>query len=226
VTRRTKVVAAVLGGLALLVLVGPAIYAALNRAPDRLDGRQLGDGTAIRAADLDGGWAVAEGSLVGYRVAEQIGLTKTESVGRTSDVTGTFTVIDGVLVDASFEVQLATLASDRSQRDQQVRTRILDVATYPVAVFVLSRPVPIPNSTDTATMAPFLAPGELTIRGTTKRVDAPILASLDQGRLRLTGSIEIVFSEWGIPNPSIPAALIFTKDRGTLEFDLFFQSRD
>jgi len=44
--------------------------------------------------------------------------------------------------------------------------------------------------------------------------------------LRLTGSIEIVFSEWGIPNPSIPAALIFTKDRGTLEFDLYFQSRD
>jgi len=214
------------GAMALLVLGGPALYAALNRAPARLDNRLLGDGTAIRAADLDGEWAVATGSIAGYRVEEQIGLAKTEGVGRTSDVSGRFAVEGGTLVEASFEVQLATLTSDRSQRDQQVRTKILDVAAHPVATFVLAQPVPIPDTTDTATMEPFVAAGDLTIRGTTKRVDAPVLASLDDGRLRLTGSIEIVFSEWGIPNPSIPAALIFTKDRGTLEFDLLFQPTD
>jgi len=225
-TRRGKSFASAAAALALLALVGPGIYAAFNRAPARLDSRQLGDGTAIRASDLDGEWAVATGSLAGYRVEEQIGLAKTEGVGRTSDVSGRFTVENGTLVQAAFEVQLATLASDRSQRDHQVRTRILDVAAHPVATFVLAGPVPIPDTTDTATMEPFVASGDLTIRGTTKRVDAPVLASLDDGRLRLTGSIEIVFSEWGIPNPSIPAALIFTKDRGTLEFDLLFQPTD
>lgn len=212
--------------MVLLVLAGPALYAALNRAPARLDDWQLGDGTAIRSADLNGAWTTTDGSIVGYRVEEQIGLAKTEGVGRTSDISGRFTVEGGALVEASFEVQLATLASDRSQRDQQVRTKILDVAAHPVATFVLAEPVPIPDTTDTATMEPFVAAGDLTIRGTTKRVDAPMQASLDDGRLRLIGSIEIVFSEWGIPNPSIPAALIFTKDRGTLEFDLLFQPTD
>ncbi|MBU6200504.1 MAG: YceI family protein [Acidobacteria bacterium] len=225
-TRRRKVIATAAAALAIMVLGGPALYAALNRAPARLDDRPLGDGTAIRAADLNGAWTATDGSIVGYRVEEQIALAKTESVGRTSDVSGRFTVEGGTLVAAEFEVQLATLASDRSQRDQQVRTRILDVAAHPVATFVLAGPVPIPDATDTATMEPFVASGDLTIRGTTKRVDAPILASLDDGRLRLTGSIEIVFSEWGIPNPSIPAALIFTKDRGTLEFDLLFHPTD
>jgi polyisoprenoid-binding protein YceI len=225
-TRRRKILAATIAVIALLVLGGPALYAALNRAPARLDDRQLGDGTAIRAADLNGEWTATDGSIVGYRVEEQIGLTKTEGVGRTSDVSGRFTVEDGALVAAEFEVQLSTLASDRSQRDQQVRTKILDVEAHPVATFVLTGSVAIPDTTDVAAMEPFVAAGNLTIRGTTKRVDAPMLASLDEGRLRLTGSIEIVFSEWGIPNPSIPAALIFTKDRGILEFDLLFQPID
>jgi len=109
-TRRGKSFASAAAALALLALVGPGIYAAFNRAPARLDSRQLGDGTAIRAADLDGKWAVATGSLAGYRVEEQIGLAKTEGVGRTSDVSGRFTVENGTLVQAAFEVQLATLA--------------------------------------------------------------------------------------------------------------------
>jgi polyisoprenoid-binding protein YceI len=225
-TRRRTVLVASVGAAALVAATAPFVYAALNRAPESLVTRRLSDGPTILAADLNGAWDVAEGSVVGYRVEEQIALAKTDGVGRTSEVSGRFVVADGSLLEARFEVDLASLQSDRSQRDQQVRTKILDVATHPVAEFVLTEPVALPPSTDVATMSPFVATGDLTLRGVTKPVAVAIYAAIDDGRLRLTGSTEIVFAEWGIPNPSIPAALIFTKDRGTLEFDLLFQAQD
>jgi len=49
-----------------------------------------------------------------------------------------------------------------------------------------------------------------------------MFAAIDEGQLRLTGSTVIDFSDWGIPNPSVPAAFIFTSETGTLEFDLIF----
>ena len=169
---------------------------------------------------------MAEGSIVGYRVPEQIGLTKMEGVGRTSAVAGTFVVGNGTLDEADFEVDMATFASDRSQRDDQFRKRIMDAATYPTATFKLTSPVTIPDSTTVASMNPFVVNGNLTLRGATKEVEVQMFAAIDGGRLRLTGSTEIVFSEWGIPNPSLPAAFILTGDRGTLEFDLRFTPSD
>ena len=225
-TRRRTAIVAALATVTVVVIAAPFVYAALSRAPESLVARRLSDGPTILAADLEGAWSITEGSVVGYRVEEQIALAKTDGVGRTSQVSGRFVVTDGSLMEARFEVDLGSLQSDRSQRDQQVKTKILDVATHPVAEFVLVDPVTIPATTTVATMDPFIASGNLTLRGTTKPVDVAIYAAIDDGRLRLTGSTEIVFSEWGIPNPSIPAALIFTKDRGTLEFDLFFQPQD
>jgi len=220
IRRRTLLVASLIAVAAVVTI--PLVYAGLNSAPDRLIARRLSDGPTILAADLDGAWTVTEGSVVGYRVEEQIALAKLDGVGRTSQVSGRFVVANGSLQEARFEVDLASLQSDRSQRDQQVR-KILDVATHPMAEFVLTEPVALPPSTTVATMSPFVATGDLTLRGVTKSVEVAIYAAIDDGRLRLTGSTEIVFADWGIPNPSIPAALIFTKDRGTIEFDLFFQ---
>jgi polyisoprenoid-binding protein YceI len=148
------------------------------------------------------------------------------AVGRTSDVTGEFTVVNAVLETAEFTVDMATFASDRSQRDGQFRTRIMDVATYPTATFRLTAPVAVPVSTTVATMEPFLATGDLTLRGTTKPVTFEIYAVIADGRLRLTGSTEIVFREWGIPNPSVPEAFVYTGKTGVLEFDLAFDPTD
>lgn len=225
--RRTiKIVAAAVAVVVALALILPAIYALFNRAPESLVANRFTDGTTILAADLDGEWAIAEGSIVGYRVPEQIGLSKLEGVGRTNAITGTFVVAEGILNEASFEVDMATFTSDRSQRDDQFRGRIMETSTFPTSSFVLGSPVSIPDSTDVAAMDPFVVRGNLTLRDVTKEVAVQMFAAIDQGRLRLTGSTDIVFSEWGIPNPSLPAAFIFTEDRGTLEFDLLFQPVD
>ena len=49
-----------------------------------------------------------------------------------------------------------------------------------------------------------------------------IYAVIADSRLRLTGSTEIMFREWGIPNPSVPEAFVYTGKTGILEFDLAF----
>ena len=221
--RTIKIVAAVVALLVALALILPAIYAVFSRAPESLIANRFTNDATILASDLDGPWTIAEGSVVGYRVPEQIALTKLEGVGRTTAITGTFVVADGALNEASFQVDMTTFMSDRSQRDDQFRGRIMETSTFPTSRFVLVSPVSIPDSTDVAAMDPFVIRGNLTLRDVTKEVAVQMFAAIDQGRLRLTGSTEIVFADWGIPNPSLPAAFIFTEDRGTLEFDLLFE---
>lgn len=223
--RRRTIAIAVGGGVAglvLLAVVGPLIYAELRGEPASLVSERIVNDGVITAAELEGTWEIGEGSLVGYRVVEKIGLADLVAVGRTSEVTGTFSVTAGSLTAAEFEVDMATFASDRSQRDDKFRKDIMDVVAHPTATFVLTEPVDLPVSTTVATMEPFRATGELQLRGTTKPVTFDIFAVVDEGRLRLTGSTEIVFSEWGIPNPSVPEAFIFTENSGILEFDLAF----
>ena len=223
----------IIAGSAVLVVVaaavlGPLIYAWTTSSPDPLLERRLAEADGIvRADELEGRWAVDEDdSIVGYRVGERIGLANVDAVGRTSEVVGTFEVVDGVLVSGIFEADLASVQSDRSQRDDQFRTRIMDVETYPTATFVVTEPIELPEETDVSVTEPFAVRGELTMRGTTEVVEIGMIADIDDGRLRLTVETTIVFSEWGIPNPSLPAAMVFTDDSGLLELDLFFVPTD
>ncbi|HSL73336.1 MAG TPA: YceI family protein [Ilumatobacteraceae bacterium] len=215
--------AVLLVGVAVAVF-GPLIYQWTSSSPDPLLERRLAEADGIvRAADLEGRWTVdSEDSIVGYRVEERIGIGTVDAVGRTSDVTGTFEVTDGVLVSGEFVVEMANVQSDRSQRDDQFRTRIMDVETYPTATFVVTESIELPAETDLADAEPFPVTGDLTVRGATQPVEMGLVASIDDGRLRLTGETTIVFRDWGIPNPSLPTAMIFTADSGVLELDLFF----
>ena len=208
--------------LMALALIGPFVYQWLSDEPAALVSQRIVNDGVITAAELDGVWRIGAGSIVGYRVEEKIALADLTAVGRTSGVTGEFTVVNGVLDTAEFTVDMDTFASDRSQRDAQFRTRIMDVDTYPTSTFRLTEPVTVPASTTVATMDPFIANGELTLRGSTKPVVFDIYAVIADGRLRLTGSTEIMFRDWGIPNPSVPEAFVYTGKTGILEFDLAF----
>ena len=220
--RRGWIASGALVVLMALALIGPFVYQWLSDEPAALVSQRIVNDGVITAAELDGVWRIGAGSIVGYRVEEKIALADLTAVGRTSGVTGEFTVVNGVLDTAEFTVDMDTFASDRSQRDAQFRTRIMDVDTYPTSTFRLTEPVTVPASTTVATMDPFIANGELTLRGSTKPVVFDIYAVIADSRLRLTGSTEIMFREWGIPNPSVPEAFVYTGKTGILEFDLAF----
>ena len=220
--RRGWIASGALVVLMALALIGPFVYQWLSDEPAALVSQRIVNDGVITAAELDGVWRIGAGSIVGYRVEEKIALADLTAVGRTSGVTGQFTVVNGVLDTAEFTVDMDTFASDRSQRDAQFRTRIMDVDTYPTSTFRLTEPVTVPASTTVATMDPFIANGELTLRGSTKPVVFDIYAVIADSRLRLTGSTEIMFREWGIPNPSVPEAFVYTGKTGILEFDFAF----
>lgn len=175
------------------------------------------------AADATGLWAVTTGSQVGYRIKEQIVLRKLESVGRTDSVTGSLNITQLEVNNVLIEVDMKAVQSDNSQRDRQFRERIMDTSTYPKAIFELKdsiflSPTPVPGKTISKSVV-----GNLTLRGVTKEVVFFVSGSLENEVITITGQIPIQFSEWGIPNPSVPAVFIFTEPNGLLEFSLVFK---
>jgi polyisoprenoid-binding protein YceI len=212
-------------GVLAVVVGGPLVYFNLI-AEDAPAALTIGTTTpnptvtAAAPATLDGTWTVAEGSVAGYRVKEILFGQSKEAVGRTSEITGTFT-LDGTTVDtAAFTVDMASMTSDQSRRDGQFRGRIMDVSTYPTSTFELSEPIVLASIPAEGVQGTTKATGELTLRGTTKTVIFDLTGRRTGGTIEIGGSLGIVFEEWDIPNPSGGPAQ--TSDEGVLEFLLVF----
>ena len=89
----------------------------------------------------NGTWNVGEGSVVGYRVNEILIGQHSTAVGRTSKVWGSLVVSGTDVTKADFEVNMATVVSDQSERNAQFDGRIMDVAQYPTATFSSTSPI-------------------------------------------------------------------------------------
>jgi polyisoprenoid-binding protein YceI len=170
---------------------------------------------------LDGEWSVAQGSVVGYRVKEVLFGQDNTAVGRTSAVAGSITINGTAVTAGSFSVEMATVKSDFSQRDSQFRGRVMDVATYPTATFVLSQPIRVGTPAASGVVKTMSAEGKLTLRGQTRAVSFQVEARHVGTLVQVLGSVPILFSRWDIPNPSF--GVVTTQDHGILEFLLDFK---
>jgi polyisoprenoid-binding protein YceI len=214
--------------LAIGAVAGPWVYINLIKedAPDQLrlePAAQTAVETTIAdtTSTVDGTWAIATDSIVGYRVKEVIVAQSTEGVGRTSAVKGTLNIAGEQVTEAEFSVDMTTLKSDSSRRDKQVNTRILDTATYPTATFTLKQPITLTPEALAGSDLTTQATGTLTLRGVTKDIELTLIARLANDVIEVNGSIEIIFADWSIPDPSISAIVV--EDRGQLEFLLRFK---
>jgi len=176
--------------------------------------------TAPAGAGVDGNWAIADGSEVGYRVDESINGFDTTANGRTKSVTGQFT-IDGTTVAAGeFTVDMPPFKSDESRRAGQFNGRIMSVDQFPTATFALTAPIDFQQVPTDGTTITASATGDLTLHGVTKSVTFDVEATFQNGRVGVTGQIPVIFADFGIPNPSF--ATVTTEDHGILEFLLIF----
>jgi polyisoprenoid-binding protein YceI len=172
------------------------------------------------AAGVDGTWAIAADSEVGYRVDESINGFATTANGRTNAVTGSIAIAGTTAQTGDFTVDMTTFKSDESRRDGQFNGRIMAVDQFPTATFVLTAPIDfgkIPADGETISTT---ASGDLTLHGTTKPVTFDLQATFKNNRIGVLGKIPVVFADYGIPNPS--RATIATEDHGLLEFVLIF----
>jgi len=172
--------------------------------------------TPAVSSTVDGTWNIAAGSVTGYRVKETLFGQSNTAVGRTSSITGTITVSGTQVTAVQFSVDMTTVKSDQSQRDGQFQGRIMDTATYPTATFTLSQPIQLGSIPPAGTTVAATASGRLTLHGTTKTVTFQVQAKRTDGTIAVSGSIPVVFADYGVNDPSGGPAT--TGSSGTLEF--------
>lgn len=224
--------------IALVVLVTAGTWTYINvirdEAPERLSLDDAGttapstttaasgttETTGTAAAPASGGaegvWKVAAGSQAGYRVNEVLFGQNATAVGRTEDVTGQIEIDGTSVTSGSFTVDMTTIESDESRRDGQFRGRIMDVENFPTSTVELTAPITLGTLPADGEEVTVKATGNLTLRGTTKKVTIDLAAQRSGASITVAGTIPIVFEEWGIPNPSGGPAS--TEDNGELEF--------
>ena len=162
------------------------------------------------------------GSFVGYRVQEELAsVGATEAVGRTPDVTGTLTVDGTTITAAAFTADLTTLQSDEGNRDRQLQRQGLETGTYPTATFTLTQPIELGSEPAEGATVDATAVGDMTIHGTTKSVEIPVQAKLENGVVTVVGSLPVLFSDYGMEKPQAMIVLS-VDDNGTMEFQLQF----
>jgi len=175
-----------------------------------------------------GRWTIASGSAAGYRVRERLAFlpAASQAVGRTSSITGSATFIkskDGITATAaSFVVDVSTLKSDRSMRDEKIRSIGLESERYPTATFMLSSPIRLPASASRGQVVHVSATGALTIHGTTKTETIPLAIRASASEIDAVGSITFPWSEFNMTAPSVGGFVTVTNG-ATMEFDLRLQ---
>lgn len=223
-TPRLKLLIALPIALVVLALGGTWLYVNVlsDDAPAALELSQDPPASGATAAPgaADGTYAVTPDSQVGYRVEEVLFGQHTTAVGRTDKVTGSLTIAGTSVTAATFTVDMASVQTDQSRRDNQYRGRIMDTVTYPTSTFRLTSPIRLGGVPADGVTITSKAAGDLTLRGVTKRVELDVKARRTGGRVEAQGSIHIVFDEWGIPSPSFGPAEV--EDEGELEFLLVF----
>lgn len=166
--------------------------------------------------DFNGNWTVASGSQAGYRVNEVLFGQSTTAVGRTNDVTGSMNIANNSVTSVNVVVDMTTVTSDESRRDNQFNNRIMATDVFPTAKFVLTTPIALEEIPADGKVLTKQVTGTFTVRGTEKTVTFPIEAKRNGGLVSVSGSVDVNFDEWGIPNPSFGVAE--TEDHGKIEF--------
>lgn len=228
-TTRTKLLIAIPLAIVVAVVGGSWFYIKVIEGDpeERLTLRDTASGTsdttsAASGADdgtVEGTWQASSESIVGYRVKETLFGASTEAVGRTSEVEGSITIDGTTVTDGSFTVDMASVSSDRAQRDGQFRGRIMNVSQFPSATFELTEPIAL-SSVEPDEEITAAATGDLTLHGVTREVTFDVKALRLGGQIRVNGAIPIRFADYDIDDPSGGPAQV--GDDGTLEFTLVF----
>jgi len=224
----------IIGIVALAVVVAAAAYGGwyLFLRPAGPTGVSLA-GLTLPAApapgSLDGTWTVntsigtgADSSFVGYRVQEQLAsIGANTAVGRTSAVSGTFTLQGTSVTAATINANLTGLKSDSAGRDGQLSRQGLQTATYPTATFVLGQPIDLGALPPDGQVVTATATGQLTLHGQTRPVQISLQAKRTGGVIAIDGSLPITFADYGIQPPS-SFAVLSVAGNGTMELQLLF----
>lgn len=168
---------------------------------------------------------VPEGSEARYRVREQLARLSfpSDAVGTTRAISGQIVVNpDGTIVseESRIVVDLTTLRSDESRRDNYIKTNTLQTSRFPTAEFVPKEmrglPSPLPDSGE----GQFQLIGDLTLHGVTRPVTWEVTARLDGQTLTGTATTSFTFADF---NLTVPQVFVVLSVDETIRLEVDFQ---
>lgn len=149
----------------------------------------------------------------------------TEAVGKTSQMSGTIVFTSAGKIDSSaskITINLSTLQSDKSQRDNYIKRNTLDTNQYPNAVFVptsiqgLTWPLP------TSGQATLKIIGNLTVHGKTAPTTWDATVTFAPQEVQGTATTTVKFEQFGMSPPKT-FLVLSVQDNLTLEMDFVFK---
>jgi polyisoprenoid-binding protein YceI len=185
----------------------------------------------VASGGIDGTWNVdtsigsfadSTSSFVGYRVQEELAsIGASTAVGRTPNVSGSLTISGTQVTAATITADLTALESDDQRRDGQLARQGIQTGQFPTATFKLTAPIDLGSVPADGKDIQVAATGQLTLHGQTKDVQIPLKARLSGSTIAISGSLPIVFADYGIQKPNSFTVLSIA-DEGTIELQLFF----
>jgi len=178
--------------------------------------------------ELDGRWVVdtsrpfdraeGRGTFAGYRIQEELsGVGNSIAVGRSPEVEGQVVFDEGTVLEASFTVDLTELVSDDGRRDARVRAQLGPDAQ---ARYELDGSIELPEVPPVGEVIELTVLGTLTLLDTSRDVEVVLQAVVTDTGLVVTGSTDVILSDYDIEVPSAPIVLSVS-DEATLEWQLF-----
>jgi len=155
---------------------------------------------------------VPEETEATFEVGEEIiflGISFRRTVGRTNAVEGDFSFgfdEEGELLMASnsFRVDLRTLTTDDTRRDERIREEFLESDKFPFAEFTGQEVRDFPPGADEGITWEFKLKGKMTIREKTRSLTYDIRATLNGERLEGTATTHLLMKDFGFDPPEIP----------------------
>src|SRR5918997_2098079 len=204
--------------IALLAIGGPFVYARWI-APEAAAPLSVGTSspTAAPVDALANAYTVGSGSEAGYRVGELLSGQRIDAVGRTPDVTGAVQLADTRVTAGEITVDVRTVTSDQSRRDDYFTESIMETTRYPNAVFTLTQPVDLGDEFVSGAPVTVNATGTLTVKDVTREVTFPLTALRDGDTIDVSGSVPVTFTDFGIEPPNF-GNVVKVDPTGQIEF--------
>jgi polyisoprenoid-binding protein YceI len=171
---------------------------------------------------------VSEKSEVSYSVEETF-LNENNrlntAIGKTSQITGQLSLDLANPADSAsgdFTVDISTLTTDSSRRDNAIRRQWLESSRYPQAKFTINQITDFPANPQEGQAVQFKLAGDLSIRETTKPITWDVTATLNGDQLTGTATTFLMMADWGVTPPDI-AGILKVKDGVTLTMNFTLQ---
>jgi polyisoprenoid-binding protein YceI len=204
----------------------PTSVSGVDSAPPAASGAQatpdVTEASGATDAPLPDGvrrFVVSSGeSSAKYVVEETLSGLPSTAVGTTTDVTGEiYLTSDGLYdgIESKFMVDLSTLKTDESRRDNYVRSNVLQTNRFQFAEFVIDSVDAFPTDYVEGEEASLSLSGTMTIRGVSQPMTFTVLARQAGDTLTATADAQFNMSDFGIDPPQV--AIAKAKDGVTLQ---------